>query len=190
MKVDVGEPSGAPEAAVADERQIHQGYTINDTELGRSGANRAVAVAQEHQADGTSGASGSVDGAGTTGVEAAVLGVGLPLRNGGLPGAGDGGAAAAVALQQHGGNSVVDGRALVGSDEYRQVGDFDILIIACCLPFLVICMSCLETVAGHYGGDELARRSPEIRDPVGPCVFGCCGGRVGNLSTALCVLPS
>lgn len=122
MKVDVGEGNRA-----ADDRQIHQGYTVDTAaEVGRSGPNRAVAVAQQHQVGGAFGAGGSVD-RGTTGVNG-VVGAGLPIRNGVLlAGVRDGGAAV-VAPHQHGGNNGVDGHAFVGSDEYRQVGDFVILL--------------------------------------------------------------
>lgn len=133
MKVDVGEGSRTA-GAVADDRHIHQGYAAgNDTEGGRSGPNRAVAVAQQqHQAGGASGASGSVIGGTVAGVvDGGLVGVGLPVRNGALRGAGNGGAAGAVvALHQHGGNSV-DGRAFLESDEYRrQVGDPDLILLA------------------------------------------------------------
>lgn len=128
MKVDVGE-AGRKAEAVVEDRQIRQGFTINnnnDTELGRSGSNRAVAVAQQHEQAGI--ARRSVDG-GAAGVDGVIGAGSLPARNGVLSGAGDGSGAAVVALhRQHG----VDGRAFVGSDEYRQVGKID-FEIACSL---------------------------------------------------------
>lgn len=146
MKVDVGEGSRAA-GAVADERQIHQGYTVNDTEVevGRSGQNRAVAVAQQHQAGGASGSIGSVDGG--TAAAGGVLGVGLPVRNGVLPGVRDGGAAV-VTLHQHPGGNSVERHAFVGSDEYHQVGDLILLLLFFAVLLLLFVWKPLLAVCG------------------------------------------
>lgn len=159
MKVDVGEGESRPGGAVAaDERQTHEGYTINDTqvEVGRSGPDRAVAVAQQHQAGGAPGAIGSVVAGGTAAAAAAgggVLGVGLlPVRNGVVPVRAGGEGAAVVALHhQHPGGSSVDERAFVGSDEYCQVRDFGLItsFACCCFHVLLLLLllagtSCLE----------------------------------------------
>lgn len=122
MKVDIAE-GNRPAGTVGGERQIHQGFTVNeDAEVGRSGSNRAVAVVQQHQAGGASGAGGPVDGR-TPGVVDGVVGVGLPVRNGVLTGVGSG-SVGVVALHQHGGHGSVHGRAFVGSDEH-QVGGWE-----------------------------------------------------------------